>query len=402
MEIDEQLLEELTRADRPLTLTEVGRLLGQRASREALALAVRRLAEADAIHRWGRDRVWAQSPMEALPSTIRALLEESPKTSAALERALPPNRRVPRESLQQVLGAMIDRGDAFVLGGRVAAKRAKRGIHYFPTDPDALLERRLTDTLSRQPSDLRTLTRAIVTAHLTPTREQVRMVLDRLVLSGRAHRWKSNVYATIAAREALLEQLEVATRAAPEAMTRSQLRKALPLARRTTQRVVDQAVNDALNHKRLFRVDTRQGKERRTLYGGAVAIARVLIVEAEARHGIGREAFLAALGAGPAAGAPSDAGGQAATSSTVGEDPTRLLATIREVRGQSRTSLLPVERLRRAFPGSPERFDHALTALVRQRQVFVHEYSRPNPPPETVFLGPDGRPYGAVVLNDQE
>ncbi len=76
----------------------------------------------------------------------------------------------------------------------------------------------------------------------------------------------------------------------------------------------------------------------------------------------------------------------------------RLMKTIHEARAASRLSYLPIEHLREAFLSNARRFDNALRTLVAEQKVILHGYDRPYPPANVIWQGPDGRPFGGLVI----
>lgn len=79
----------------------------------------------------------------------------------------------------------------------------------------------------------------------------------------------------------------------------------------------------------------------------------------------------------------------------------RLMKTIQTVRTNSKLSYLPIETLREAYKSSSRRFDKALGYLVNTQAVIVHEYDRPFPPANVIWVGPDGRNFGGLVISGE-
>lgn len=409
-----QVEAQLSRVDRPLTVSEIGRLLEPPPSATDLRAALDDAAAAGKLSRWAGHR-YGRAPGHGLlrPVLVR-VLDAGPKTRSQLQAALPAAFRPASPGhLTRALHALVSEGAIYSDDDAQLARGQDRGVKFYREDPVERLCAALDETLGEGPVPVAEI------PGLTPKPPQklLAKAIGVLVERGRLHAWPTKKPTTVSRRAPaawVAEQLDRALAAGPA--TETELKARLPVARYLSTPVLRAALAELRRQRRLWQFKDR----RRTLYGTRAQAMTRALADVEKRFDLSAEDLAAELRGRlpstpppPASSTPPPSGVASAREPSEASRDTdaspesvseRLWADIQRLAEKSPLSTLSISELRKLSSLGRSEIDGGLLSLRRAKRIALYEHDYPRalePELQDALLRDDeGRAYNAFIIRE--
>ena len=400
-DLEQRLRDELSRSDRPLTAKELVGLIDDRTTdAKAIAASLQQLDDRGDVVAWASGRYAAKSAEDWLPTLIRPVLRDEPKTRNEISEGLPPAFRVDAPALLRVLRSLVEQGELFATDPKRVSQGNDRGVRFSLDDPRVALRAAVEAELGDEPTAVAKLVKAIAPK---PLKKHVEEVLKELAAEGHAFQWKGDAFANRDPAETLKVELSDVLADAP--LPEKQLIAATPSAKRLGQKELRSALKRLVSAKAFHRF--RAGRS--TVYGTRRQMIGVALADLEHRYGLTREDLRQEL-----LGAPSEATPEP-SASTPGQNvdltppeadaETTLLTELRRLANERDQRTTTLAELRTVSALAGEVLDRALLRLMRQGVVDLYEHDYPaGLSPEArrkLVVDEHDRYFNAVVLKEE-